>query len=136
MIANDLTPEIWNSIADQIRRSTATREIYFVTVTKVDKVKLLLWADDFGDLAIPLVAFSNSFVYFDTQPVGNVTSGSPVPVQLVKKEDVTQQNPALQTVIICPDVGDVVVVLDPFGARTQPFCIGIVQSKSGYWEGG
>jgi hypothetical protein len=43
MEATNLSPEIWNAIADLIGRSQTAREIYTVKVTKVDKNKKLIW---------------------------------------------------------------------------------------------
>lgn len=134
-IATDLSGELWNSIADQIARSASPREIYFVKVKKADKKKLLIWTEDFGDMGIPLVSFTTTFAYFDTQPTGaNVVAGTPLPTKKVKREDKTQVNPAFQATLICPKVGQTVVVLDPWGAKRFPFCIGVIQSKQGFWE--
>lgn len=136
MQATDLTPEIWNAIADLVGRSQSSREIYFVKVTKTDKVNRLIWAQEFGDLAIPLVSHGFSFAHYDTIPVGNVTSGQPVDTQKQRREDKTQSNPAYQVEIITPKKGQVVCVLDMWGAKRFPICIGLVQSKRGFWEEG
>lgn len=136
MKATDLSDEIWNAIADLVGRSQGQRELYFVRITKVDKSKLLIWTEDFGDLAIPLVAFKTSFSHFDTQPTGaNVVAGVPLPTKLFKRSDSTGQNPVYQTQIVPPQVGEVAVVLDPWAAKRFPICIGIIQSKTGFWEG-
>lgn len=124
MIASDLAKGIWNGIADLVQRSQSAREIYYVKVTKSDPLKLLVWADDFGDTAIPLVAHNSSFAYFDTTNTG--TS--------IKREDKSNANPLFQTHLICPKVGDLIVVLDPWGAKRFPICIGTIQSRKGFWE--
>lgn len=134
MIATDLSPDIWNAIADLISRSTGSREVFFVKVKKIDKTNKTIFVEDFGDLGIPLVSFNNSFSYFDTEPVGNAVSGSPVNTRKMKREDMTQLNPALRTVLVMPKVGEIVVVLDPWGGKRFPICIGVVHSKAGYWE--
>jgi hypothetical protein len=125
-LASDLTAEIWNAIADLIQRSQSPREIYFVKVKKVDKKAKLIWADDFGDLAIPLVSHDFSFSHFDTQPSGT----------LLKRQDTTQTNPAYRVEIVLPKVNQIVIVLDPWGAKRFPICIGTFQSKmnQGAWE--
>lgn len=119
MMATDLAPEIWNAIADLVTRSSAAKEIYFVKVTKVDAKKLIVWAQEFGDLGIPLVAQSVQFDYYDTLDTGAVN---------VRKNQPTK--------IVPPKVGQTVCVLDAAGAKRFPICIGVVQSKTGYWEGG
>lgn len=134
MIATDLSPEIWNSIADLVGRSGTVREIFFVTVKKVDKINKIVFVEDFGDLGIPLVSFNNSFSYFDTEPTGVAVSGSPITTRRAKREDTTQMNPALRTELVMPKVGELVVVLDPWGGKRFPICIGVVHSKAGYWE--
>lgn len=125
MQATDLSHDVWNAIADLIGRSGASRQVYFVKVTKADTAKLLVWTEEFGDTAIPLVAPTFKFAYFDTLQDGSKQ----------KMEDVTEKNDIYQTHIICPKSGDDVVVIDADGSRRFPFCIGVIQSKSGYWEG-
>lgn len=134
MIADDLSPEVWNAIADEISRSRAAHQIFFAKVTKADKVKKVIWVDEFGDLGIPLVSHRYSFAHYDTVPTGNVTSGQPVPIQLRRREDTTQTNLAYQTEVVVPKRGSTVVIIDPLGTRRFPLCIGVVHSKAGYWE--
>lgn len=136
MRATDLSPEIWNAIADLVAKSGTPREHFFVKITRVDKIKKLIWVREFGDLAIPLVSHAFSFSYFDTVPVGNAVSGSPIGTQAQKREDKTQDNPAMRVEIVTPKVGQVAIVIDPSGAKNSPYCVGVVQSKTGYWEGG
>ena len=126
MHATQLSDAIWNAIADLVRRSTSQREIYHVEVTKVDKARHVLWADEFGDIGIPVVVHSLGHSFYDTQPDGTV----------VKKGEDYETNDAYQAKIIMPKVGDSVVVLDPGGAKLVPICIGVIQSPNGYWEGG
>lgn len=134
MIADNLSAEIWNAIADLVARSKAARQIYFAKVTKADKVAKIIWADEFGDIGIPLVSHRYSFSHYDTVPFGNVTSGQPAPTQLQRREDKTQNNPAYQVEMIVPRKGDTVVILDALGSRRFPICIGTVISRSGYWN--
>lgn len=136
MRATDLHPKIWNSLVNLIARSQSPREVYYVTVTKVDAQRKIIFTKDFGDIGIPLVAHSASFAYYDTQPTGVAHDGAAVTTQLVKQYDDTQTNPALRTEIIAPSVGDLVIVLDPWGAKRFPICIGVIQSKNGFWEDG
>ena len=132
--ATDLSPDIWNAIADLVARSSSSREVFFVKVKKVDKINKTIFVEDFGDIGIPLVSFNTSFSYVDTEPVGNAVSGSPIGTRRMKREDTTQTNPALQTVLVMPKVGELVVVLDPWGGKRFPICIGVLHSKAGFWE--
>jgi hypothetical protein len=124
MQADNLTPAIWNAIADQIGRTAQQHEIVFSTVTKTDPTRRLIWTEDYGDMALPLVGFMTTFAYYDTQGDGSVKWCG----------DNTQTNTAFQTQIVMPKVGDVAVVLDLAGARTYPICIGISLSEYGFWE--
>jgi hypothetical protein len=76
--------------------------------------------------------FSLSNISFDCgvplAPASNTT-------QLQKREDTTQTNPAYQTEIVTPNVGELVIILDPWGVKRFPVCIGTVQSRVGFWEG-
>lgn len=128
MIANDLSRGIWNGIADLVQRSRAPREIYYAKVARADEKKKLIWCKDFGDLAIPLVAHGGFGFYYDTRPTGSVTDGQPVATEKAKTRMVME--------IACPAKGDLVVILDPWGAKRFPICIGVIQSSKGFWEGG
>lgn len=123
-VATDLTNDLWNAIADLVSRSVAPREVYFVKVKKSDTKQLVIWTEEFGDIGIPLVALPTSFVYYDTLANGTVA----------KREDRTGTNPLFQTKVVCPKPGETVVVLDPTGAKRFPICIGVIHSKSGFWE--
>lgn len=124
MKATDLAPSIWNALFDQIERSKTAREIYFAKVTKADKTRKLIWVQDFGDLPIPLIGHNFSFSHYDTQANGT----------LKKREDKTQTNPTYLVEVVTPKVGQMAVILDPWGAKRYPVCIGVILSKSGYWE--
>src|SRR3954466_4501383 len=102
MYADQLSDAIWNAIADLVRRSGSQREVYHVTVSKVDKTQKVLWADEFGDIGIPVVVHSLGHTFYDTQPDGT---------QRKRGEDY-ETNDAHQAHIIMPKVGDTVVVLD------------------------
>jgi len=133
MPANDLGKNVWNGIADLVRRSQSPREVYFVAVTKADKTRNLVWAKEFGDVAIPLVGFLRSFAYYDTVPTG--VSGATVTTEKQKRSDATNKNANYLAQVVCPSVGDLIVVLDPWGAKRYPICVGTIQSRSGFWEG-
>lgn len=134
MKATNLSRAVWNAIADLTKRSTSPREVYFSEVVKADLVSNLIWTKDFGDVAIPLVAFEFSFAYYDTQPTGNVTSGQPVNTKSVRREDVTHKNENFKTHVICPSVGDLVVILDAWGAKRFPICVGLLNAGGKAWE--
>jgi hypothetical protein len=134
MQANQLSSRIWNGISDLVRRSQSPREIYFVEVQKVDPIKKLIFAAEFGSLGIPLVAHTFGFSYFDTVPTTADLESGAVAAKSVKRQDTTGHNTAFQVEIMVPKVGEIAIVLDVFGAKAFPFCIGIVQSKAGAWE--
>lgn len=128
MIARDLTREIWNAIADLVERSRSPREIYYAKVARSDQERKLVWVKDFGELAIPLVAFDVLGATYDNHPSSeNVTEGLPCPTTTTKR--------GVPTSVVCPKKGELVVILDPWGAKRFPICIGVIQSSKGFWEG-
>lgn len=126
MEATNLAPALWNAIAEMVRKeSTVPREVFFSAITKVDSESRLIYTDEFGDIAVPLVGFKLGFSTYDTQPDG----------VLVKRGEDYEMNDAYQNRLIMPSVGEIAVIIDPEGARVHPFCVGVVQSGTGYWEG-
>lgn len=132
MHATQLSRSIWNAMADLAHRSQTPREVYFSEVTKVDVANKLIWARDFGDVAIPLVAFDRYFAYYDTVPTG--ISGASVNTRVDRREDRTHTNENYLTQLVSPRVGDVVVVLDPWGAKRFPVCLGLLRVNSKAWS--
>lgn len=119
MRATGLAPNIWNAIADLIRRESPKREVRTGRVIKRDVAKAHIWLEEFGQTAIPLVAFDHSFDYFDTSDTG-------VERRTLQPSDAK---------IVVPRVGELVVVLDMMGNRRFPMCLGVLKSKAGYWQG-
>jgi len=124
MEATRLSPELVNGIGREIERATANFEIVFGKVTKRDDTKKVIWLEQYGDLAIPLVSFVTGFSYYDTDASG----------YLQLRRDPTGENAAFQTTIITPRVGQMAVILDPGGQHRFPLCVGVIQS-TGYWQG-
>jgi len=124
MKATELSPQIWNSIADELDRVQAPREIVFGKVVRRDATKKVIYLEQFGNLAIPLVTFGFRFEYYDTDATGAVQ----------KRADPTGTNEALQTKLIMPRVGQTAVILDPGGQHRFPVCIGVIQSSE-FWLG-
>lgn len=124
MEAQELSPRIWQGIADEIDRSRAPREIVFGAVVKRDTAKKVIFLEQYGSLAIPLVTLTFGFEYYDTDAAGIVQ----------KKADTSETNQAFQTKIIVPRIGQIAVVLDPGGQHRFPLCVGVIQS-TGFWQG-
>ncbi len=120
MIANDLTPEIWNAISNLVGRSSTPRQIWFCKVAKVDAIRNLIWTEEFGQMAIPLAGFELEVTYYDTH-------GNP-------DEYVDRKTAKIK--VVAPKKGSLVLILDPEGAKRFPVCLGVIQSKTGFWEGG
>lgn len=131
MHATQLSRSIWNAMADLARRSQSPREVYYSEVTKTDIANGLIWAKDFGDVAIPLVAFVQTFAYYDTVPTG--VSGLAVTTRVDKREDKSGANENFHTKVSFPKKGDVVVILDPWGAKRFPVCLGLLRANRGAW---
>jgi hypothetical protein len=124
MRADDLSPGVWNGIAEEINRAQSPREIVFGKVVKRDTVNKLIWLESFGNLAIPLVSFGFGFSYYDTDQLGTVN----------KRDDPSGTNPALQTKLLVPSIGETAVILNPGGQHRFPLCVGVVRSTR-FWTG-
>lgn len=90
-------------------------------VIKADSKKNLVWLKEFGDQPIPVFTFDYDIKYYDTQPTGNVTSGSPVKTQLKVKKAVVKPK--------CPKVGETVLIAKQHGSRSLPKCLGVLRSR-------
>lgn len=134
-LALQLSPQVWNAIGDLVKRNGGKQEIYFAEVTRADAENKLVWTKDFMDVPIPCISFDYSFAYMDTQPTGDAVDGEPVKSIQVRREDKTHKNANFKVKLICPKKGDLVVVLDPLGAKTFPICVGLLRSK-GAWAVG
>lgn len=134
MIANNLSDNVWNAIYDAITRSQSRREITFGKVVKRDAKKKLVWLEEFGEVAIPLVHFDYSFEHYDTVPEGVSVPGNPTNTRAEWRGDKTQKNDAYHAKIIVPYVGQMICVLNPGGTRRFPMCVGVIKSTD-YWQG-
>lgn len=123
-MATNLSSGLWNAIFDAMDRRMPSREVTFGHVLKRDVPKQLIWLEEFGDIAIPLVYFGGTFSHYDTQPSG------------VKqlRSDPSEVNPNFQVKVMVPRVGQLVCVLNPRGTRRFPMCVGVIQSTD-YWQG-
>lgn len=110
----------WANIYRAIEAAAPTSIVVQGQVIKADPKRNLIWLKEFGDRPVPLYSFEYDIEYYDTEPNGNVTSGQPVPTQLVKK--------TARRKIVCPKVGDIVLVLQQHGSRRLPKCVGVLRS--------
>lgn len=105
----------WLSISNLARKISeqvsGKRQDYFVTgkVVKVDAVHKLIYMAEFGDQAVPIVAWDYNVTYYD-QTVTGAT---------VKKTTVAT--------VKMPKVGDTVLVARELGTRRLPRALGILQ---------
>lgn len=115
-----LDHEDWRQIYKAIDKALPESIVVQGKVIKADPLKNVIWLNEFGDQPIPLFSFDYDVEYFDTEPTGNVTSGSPVTTQLQKKK--------ARVKAVCPKVGDTVLVLKQYGSRRLPKCVGVLRS--------
>lgn len=124
--ADSLAPNVWNAIVELVEKRRPPREITIGRVVKRDKVKKLIWIDELGETAIPMVDYERVFAYYDTTSTG----------QVVKKSDPSDVDPAYRTRNLVPKAGELAVVLNMWGNGRFPVCVGIIQSTPGsYWQG-
>jgi hypothetical protein len=105
----------WAQIYEALENSQRGSEISYGKILAVDKTRLLIKVEDFGDQWIPLVGFRQTTKVYDD----NGTN--------VKPKTYT-------SVIDPPKVGEIAVVLRQFGSRRLPKCVGVILSKGG-WVG-
>lgn len=112
----------WRSIQDEIDNKIAKRGEYFdiVVVTKRDDENKLVWADEYGSTAIPLVAFDVSVKYYDT-----ISSGAVVP-RMTRPPRGTNR----EVEIITPQVGESILVGKILGSNGFPVCLGVIQGRN------
>lgn len=115
-----LDHEDWRQIYDALEKAQPSSTISQGKVIRADPLKNLIWLNEFGDQPIPLFGFDYDVEYFDTQPTGVATAGSPISTQLVKKQ--------ARVKLVCPKVGDTVLVLKQHGSRKLPKCVGVLRS--------
>jgi hypothetical protein len=113
----------WESISNLFNRLMRKKGEYFVTgkVIKRDVAKKLVWLQEFGDQAIPIVGFDYEVTYYDETPRGVVTTA------VGAGADYTTQQKKAKVKLLVPRVGQSVVVAREFGTRRLPRCIGVIQ---------
>lgn len=123
MIASDLSPDLWQAVIDLVNRSRSAREIFFQYVIRRDITDKLIWTAEYADTPIPLFGFDYLIYYYDTVAGG----GPPFDKNtVVRREAITQ--------VQVPKIGELVAILDMWGAQSQPICIGKVYSTGNYWD--
>lgn len=124
-----ITEGEWASIRSlvdvAVGETVGNRGSYFTTgkVIKRDEAKRLVWLEDFGDQAIPLVGFKYEIKYYDETPNGTVgvAVGAAQPFRTRTK-----------TIVVTPQVpkvGEIVVVAREMGTRRLPRCLGVILGK-------
>lgn len=114
-----LNEQEWVSIAEMIEREigriSGRRVDPFVmtVVTKVDIDNMNVYcADEFGITPIPLFAFKETVIYYDSTFSGAV----------VRKE--------AKVILEPPQVGDVVLICREMSADRLPRCLGVLRSSN------
>jgi len=108
----------WASIAAMIEKISSQvsgkRQDYFTTgpVIKVDVPNRCVYLAEFGDQAIPIVAYDYAHDYYVTDQSGNT----------VKKTAVSK--------VKMPKPGDTVVVAREYGTRGLPRALGVLQGTN------
>jgi hypothetical protein len=116
-----ITDTDWQKIYRAIEKAIPPSAVVQGKVVRADAQRNLIWLKEFGDQPIPLFAFDFDVTYYDTQFSGvTPAAGQPIPSQLVKKK--------AKTKIVCPKVGDIVLVIKQHGSRRLPKCVGVLRS--------
>jgi hypothetical protein len=104
-----------------VREVIGGRADYFISgdVVKRDVEKKLVWIEELGSQAIPVVAFDYTVRYYDMQPTGS--AGAYAGSQTVAKTATAQ--------VVIPKVGDNILVVCERGNRRLPRCLGKIQGR-------
>lgn len=112
-----ITDPEWASVSNLIEKIAARvsgkRQDYFITgtVIKVDAVNQLVYMAEFGDQAIPIVAFNYTVDFYDDNGTG------------ISKKTVTAK-------VAMPKIGDTILVARELGTRRLPRALGILQGQN------
>lgn len=101
----------WAKIYRAIQDALPSSAVVQGRVIRADPIKNLVWMKEFGDQPIPLFSFDYTVKYYDT-----LASGSVVPKSTTVK-------------LVCPKVGDTVLVIKQHGSRRLPKCVGVLRSR-------
>lgn len=125
-----LSQDDWREIQRYVNRALSQQGQSFVqgVVVKSDPIKKLIWLKEFGDQPIPLISFDYQVKYYYNEPFGN-TTGVGTAVNARMKSRKTQAY-SKEVDILCPRVGDVVLVAQHLGSRRLPKCLGVIKSKN------
>lgn len=129
--------EEWRSIRALVENLTGGKGEYFVTgkVIKRDVKRKLVWLKEFGDQAIPLVAFDYEVRYYDDNSKGRQIS---VPIHV---DEVPYSGTAIvgvpnkntpktaKVTVMVPKVGETVLVARELGTSRIPRCLGVLMGR-------
>lgn len=109
-------------ISQQVGKKTD----YFITgkVIKVDAKNKCIYLEEFGDQAIPIVAFDYEVDYYEITVEGEVfgNPNAPIPYKTIKRTSKTR--------IMLPKVGQKVLVAREMGADRLPRCLGVIMGTN------
>lgn len=108
----------WRAIEEFVNRIFSKAGEPFVQgkVIKADKVRNVVFLNEFGDTPIPVIAFDYQVKYQYKEPSGVTT---------IRKTTAYSE----EVQILTPRVGDTVLVAQHFGSKRLPKCLGVIQSK-------
>jgi hypothetical protein len=120
-----ITDDEWASITEHVVKvvqqvaGQAGDHFFVDKVVKCDTSQNLVWVKELSDTPIPLFAFDYEVKYYDESPRGTGLSfgGWKTYTKIAK------------TKVICPKVGDVVLIAREMGVNRLPRCLGVLRSK-------
>lgn len=113
-----LTNADWREIQKFVGKMTASGGEPFVQckVIGIDISRNVVFAKEFGDIPIPIVAHYYQVTYSSRDASGRVIR---LKTQAYSKE----------VEILLPQIGDTILVAQHLGTRALPKCLGVIQSK-------
>lgn len=124
-----ITQDDWREIQRYVNRVLSQQGQSFVqgVVVKSDPKNNLVWLAEFGDQPIPLISFDYQVKYYYNEPTGNTTAVGTAVGSAMKTRKTQAYSKDVE--VLCPRVGDMVLVAQHMGSRRLPKCLGVIKSK-------
>lgn len=119
-----ITDPEWQSISEHVIdlikdvAGQAGDHFFVDVVVKNDASKNLVWVETLGDTPIPLFAFQYEVKYYDESPRGTGLSFGAYKTY----------TKYAKVKIVCPKVGETVLVAREMGMNRLPRCLGVLRS--------
>lgn len=120
-----LTETDWQAIVREIaKQSRRVPEFLHAKVVKADPIHNIIWVKEIPDHPIPIYSFDYEVKYYDVMPhpTSVVHDLAVAPRETVMKK--------AKVKVLCPEVGETVLIILQWGAIRLPRCVGVLRSTN------